>query len=319
MRTALRGVRLTGAVLCGLGAVALLGSLLVTSGRPVVVGLQAFSVLAVPLCVAGLVLVLTPVGGSPGRRVVVPLAALLAAGLTVGVLRAAPSYVAGSPSEAGTPLRVLTANLRFGEADVDAVLDLVRAESPDLVVFQEITPGFLARLERAGFRSTYPHTAGLAEPGATGTMAFATAPLTDVRRIPTRHGSWAFDLGGVAVVAAHPAYPYDAGWVADQELLAAHAEADPVDLALGDFNASVDTPPFRRLLERSGLRDAAEQAGSGWQPTWPVGGFRGLPFPLAAIDHVLVGDALVAVRTRASVLPGTDHKALVADLRVPRP
>lgn len=284
-----------------------------------VVALQSFSVVALPLFVVGLVLALVPVGGIPRRRIGVPLALLLLAGLTVSVVRAAPAYVAGPASGSGAPLRVMTANLRFGEADIRAVLELVAAEEPDLVVFQEITPAFAASLERGGFGASYPHAAGVAESGATGTMAFARKPLSDIRRIPARHGTWAFRLGDLDVVAAHPAYPYDVEWIADQERLAADAERHPVDLALGDFNASADNPPFRDLLDRSGLVDAAEQAGSGWQPTWPVGGFRGLPVPLATIDHVLVGEGLVAVDTRTSVLPGTDHKALVADLRVVRP
>lgn len=53
MRTALRWSRLTAAALCALGGAAVLGSLLVTSGRPTVVALQAFSVVTLPVFAIG--------------------------------------------------------------------------------------------------------------------------------------------------------------------------------------------------------------------------------------------------------------------------
>jgi endonuclease/exonuclease/phosphatase family metal-dependent hydrolase len=100
------------------------------------------------------------------------------------------------------------------------------------------------------------------------------------------------------------------------------ARTERPEFMLGDFNATVDQRPFRRILE-AGYRDAAEQAGSGWQPTWPVRGTArpfGLPLPPSvAIDHVLVGDGLVATSTETVVVGGTDHKSLLATLTAGSP
>jgi endonuclease/exonuclease/phosphatase family metal-dependent hydrolase len=80
----------------------------------------------------------------------------------------------------------------------------------------------------------------------------------------------------------------------------------------GDFNATLDHAHFRRLL-RLGYTDAAAQTGRGLVPTWGPAG----KLALLTIDHVLA-DRRCAVR-RASVhaLPGSDHRAVFAEIRLP--
>jgi endonuclease/exonuclease/phosphatase family metal-dependent hydrolase len=87
----------------------------------------------------------------------------------------------------------------------------------------------------------------------------------------------------------------------------------PVILA-GDFNATLDHAQFRRLLRR-GYADAASQDGNGLSPTWgPQPGRRPA---LLAIDHVLTDRRCAILSTSAHVLPGSDHRALYAELRLP--
>lgn len=318
MRSAIRWARLAAGLGCAAAGLGMLLSLLFTSGRPVVVALQAFSALALPLLAIAALLLVVPLTAVARRALALPLALALVVGIAIGLTRAVPAWTASPAKDHGRHLRVMSANLRLGLADPAAVMDAVRGEHPDLLVLQEITPGLLRRLDAAGLRAFLPYAAGEARPGATGTMAFAKAPLTSVERIEAEHVSVAFRFEDLEVWGVHPAYPYSANWLRDQAHLAERAAHDRPDLALGDFNASIDNPPFRDVVRRGGFRDAAEQAGSGWQPTWPTDGFRGIPLPLAAIDHVLVGERLAATATRTHVIAGTDHKALVADLRVRR-
>jgi endonuclease/exonuclease/phosphatase (EEP) superfamily protein YafD len=81
----------------------------------------------------------------------------------------------------------------------------------------------------------------------------------------------------------------------------------------GDFNATIDMRPFRRLLD-GGYREASEQAGAGRQFTyrsnWRVPPFMGL-------DHVLTRNA-TAVSAETVTVPVTDHRALLATVLVPR-
>jgi endonuclease/exonuclease/phosphatase (EEP) superfamily protein YafD len=72
---------------------------------------------------------------------------------------------------------------------------------------------------------------------------------------------------------------------------------------------------LRRLLGR-GYADAADAAGDGLTWTWAA---RDHPHTLPiTIDHVLVDRRVRALGVRAVRIPGSDHRALVARLRLPR-
>ena len=89
----------------------------------------------------------------------------------------------------------------------------------------------------------------------------------------------------------------------------------PVILA-GDFNATLDHWALRRLL-RLGYVDAASQVGNGLSPTWgPQPGRRPA---LLAIDHFLDRWRCTVLSTSTHVLPGSDHRAVYAELRLPAP
>lgn len=313
----MRTTRLALAALVAVPSLVLTLSLVVASTSPSVIAMQAFSPLAVLGYAAALVLLLAPLGGRTGRRVLVAGAGLVAVALVVSTLLVAPRWL--RDPQAGTAeaprLVVMTSNLRLGEADAVPVMDAVRDQQVDLLVLQEVTPALQRQLEELGLREVLPHDAGVAEPGATGTLIYAREPITDVEALATEHRSYAVTVGGLRVFGVHPAYPYSTRWERDQRVLVEAARRERPDLVLGDHNSSLDHPQFRALLD-TGLRDAAEQAGSGWQPTWPVGGFRGIPVPLAAIDHVLVGERLVTVATRTRDISGTDHRALIAEIAV---
>ena len=86
----------------------------------------------------------------------------------------------------------------------------------------------------------------------------------------------------------------------------------PLRVLAGDFNATLDHDALRGLIAR-GYVDAADATGSGLKPTWPVGKRP----PGITIDHVLV-DRRIAVRSYGvHEVRGSDHRAIVAELRVP--
>jgi endonuclease/exonuclease/phosphatase family metal-dependent hydrolase len=91
--------------------------------------------------------------------------------------------------------------------------------------------------------------------------------------------------------------------------------ADGLRILAGDFNGTLDHREMRRLLD-AGYHDAADATGQGLRPTWPTR--HGLPAPPLTIDHVLV-DPRVRVRSvRVRDIPGSDHRAVVAELVLPR-
>ena len=80
----------------------------------------------------------------------------------------------------------------------------------------------------------------------------------------------------------------------------------------GDYNSTPDVRQFRNLLT-DGYRDAVEQVGSGFAPTFPSG--RWYP-PVITIDHVLVQKA-TAASARTAGIEGSDHRAVLVTVRVP--
>ena len=84
-------------------------------------------------------------------------------------------------------------------------------------------------------------------------------------------------------------------------------------MLIGDFNATVDQPTMRALLD-DGYTDAALARGRGWEPTWRPSGIG----PMLTIDHVLVDEATAVDDVSVHDVPGSDHRALVATLRLPQ-
>ena len=303
-------------LLLALSAVTLTIARMSGSERTTAVQVQAFAPLAIPLY-AALVLVLLVVLLRADQRTLPGVAALLATALlTVHVTWVAP-LVRAEAAPPGEPLTVMSANLWRGRADVGEVLAVARESDVSLLVLEEVRPAALARLEVAGVAESFPYRVG--DPG--DTMVLSRSPLTEPEPLLDGTGSWAVTWQGRRVYAVHSSYPRrNADWRRDLAELAQAARAERPDLMLGDFNATRDHRPFRTLLD-VGYRDAAEQAGAGWQPTWPAPGTTRqmgvlLP-PTVAIDHVLVGPGLVAASTHTRVVGGTDHQALVARLVAP--
>jgi len=282
--------------------------------RPAVV-LQAFTPLALlAYAVVGLLLLIAL--ARTRRRWLLAPVVLVVAAMALHLAWAAPMVLGSTPAPApdGTRLTVMTSNIEYGHGSVADIAAAVRAHDVDLLAVEEITPAALTRLEQSGALARLPYRAGRAASGLHGTMVFSRTPVSDVRRLPTSMGSWALTVGGWRVMAVHPASPLSAGWAREEGLLRTAAQEEDPDLVLGDFNATLDHAPLRRLLA-TGLSDAAQLTNAGWQPTWPADGYAGLPLPPgAAIDHVLVGPRLTAVRTSTVSVADTDHRALVAEV-----
>ncbi|MEU6999374.1 endonuclease/exonuclease/phosphatase family protein [Nonomuraea sp. NPDC046570] len=254
------------------------------------------------------------------NRAATALAVVTTAALGLSVL---PRAFGTAEAGTGRPLKVLTINMLFGRADVSAIMELVRRFDPDVLSTQELTPGAVIDLDEAGLKDLMPHRVLQDEWSAGGSGLFAKYPLTALWDLipPVGHKMPAGVLalpGGrpVEVVDVHPYPPLGAqvhNWNAALESFPS-ASGDTIRILAGDFNASLDHAAMRRLLRR-GYKDAADQVGQGLTPTWPAN--KRIP-PIITIDHVVV-DSRVGVRA-VSVhdVPGTDHRAVFAELIVPR-
>ena len=243
---------------------------------------------------------IVPVAVAAIGRSVVPavLSAIAMVALVVAVAPRAIGWDGGAPSEM-RQVTVMSANLRYGEADPEAVLRLARDERVEAISLQELTPGWLERFRAAGSRRTYPLEEVTPREGSVG------LGVVSGRSFPR----------GVEVVPVHPVPPISRRRVREwRDVLEALPPAsDRVwRILAGDFNATLDHTELRGVLDR-GYADAAERTGEGLKPTWPVGWAR----PPITIDHVLADERISVAGYETHEIDGTDHRALIVRLALP--
>jgi endonuclease/exonuclease/phosphatase (EEP) superfamily protein YafD len=242
------------------------------------------------------------------------------------VLTQVPLYLGSAPPEGpSTEVTVMTVNLHYGGGDAATVVRLARDLDVDVLALEELTPGSRAAMEAAGLDELLPHSVAHPQggPGGNGLWSrfpLAALPMPDGFRRPPVAAQMDVDGQTVFLAAVHPTSPYPSNTVEwSAELGRLETWLAPIEgpiVVAGDFNATYDHRPFRDVLA-SGLRDAAEQVGAGFLPTYPAGRRR-IPLVIT-IDHVLSGGGIVAVEVRRIDVAGTDHAGLVAVLAVPRP
>ena len=247
--------------------------------------------------------------------------------VAVHVWALAPLYRGSAPAaDAACELTVMTQNLEGGDGAAlaataaEAGVDVLVVVEPGRTSWQDLRQSALSRQLR--------YVVGAGDDGPSGIPVLSRFPLTEssiddehVRVVSVQTPC----AGSVDLVAVHPHPPYRAaGWARDQAALLdlvtdrygpQLAAGDGRIVLAGDFNATFDHAAFRRLLS-AGFTDAAEQANSGFVPTWPAPGtatWHRVPLPpLNAIDHVLLADGLVATTTEVLDNPGADHRGILA-------
>ena len=253
-------------------------------------------------------------------------AALAAVALAALVVAVAPRALDGPRLAAAAPpaerrLVVMSANLRFGQADARSVMALVRRYDVDVLSLVELSPAAVARLDAAGARTGLPGR--VLAPGTydRGMGLMARRPLSAVGTPDAKSGRVEAALalpGGrpLRVVAVHPIPPTSADrtgvWRGQLRDLPDPADGGVAHLLLGDFNGTLDNRAIRAILDR-GYVDAADATGTGLRPTFPVGA----PIPPITIDHVLVPPAFGVHRVSVHEVRDSDHRALIAELVLP--
>jgi endonuclease/exonuclease/phosphatase (EEP) superfamily protein YafD len=223
----------------------------------------------------------------------------------------------------GPTLRVMTANVLMGKADLDAVVDLVDRQEVDVLSVQELTTEAIDGFNAAGLFEELPYR--LEKPGemAEGAAIYSRHPMAaapdlaidglfwmPAARISVPGGG---DVGFVAIHIAAPAsFARIPHWRDELDAIhAADVHKQPRILA-GDFNSTLDHSRFDAVLDR-GYRDAAETVGNGMDGTWRA---AGLPLPVT-LDHVLFNRFVAARDTTTHELPGSDHRSLMATVALP--
>jgi endonuclease/exonuclease/phosphatase (EEP) superfamily protein YafD len=250
--------------------------------------------------------------------------------MLVGIAVELPLFISerNAHDTTSVTLRVMTANLYFGRAHANSLVATANA-SADVLAVQELTPESVRRLSAAGLDKSFPHRVLDARSGASGIGLWSRFPITASKRIgdyKLAMASARIRVEGVesdlAVLVAHMSGPWPQpidDWRGDIR----HMQGTMSDLAksvgagcaivAGDFNSTPDMREFRSLLG-DGYQDASEQAGAGFNRTYPAD--SRIP-PIIAIDHVLTFQC-TATSAETVGLPGSDHRGLVSRLEIPQ-
>ncbi len=229
------------------------------------------------------------------------------------------------PIVVGQQVRVMTSNFLVGKADAEFVVSQVKARGIDVLAMQELTPEMVGDLQRAGLDQVLPNRVLLAEPGGSGSGIASRFPLTARRLTPpgTLQQAGALvdlpDAQDIEVVSVHPLPPVvtegPEAWQRELAGLPSPDSTGALRVLAGDFNATLDHVGMTRLLNK-GYVDAADQVGKALVHTWPSR--SGIWPPPVTIDHVLVDPSCPVDTVDVFDVPGSDHRALVAQFVVPR-
>lgn len=228
-------------------------------------------------------------------------------------------------AEAGNAeLRVMTFNVNYANRNAPGIASLIRAESPDVVAFQELS-GDLAVLLRAELAREYPYFLFDRSMGLTGLIS--RYPLA-AQSVPpavwhTRRATVETPGGPVTIWNVHLATAISQrGWEFQKEMAAAVAEeiereAGPL-IVLGDLNTTDQTENYRLIASQ--LSDVHWAVGQGFGFTFPDTR-RYMPDrpwlgPVVRIDHVFVSKHFTP--REIHVVPAgysSDHRPVVATMR----
>ncbi|KOV78700.1 endonuclease/exonuclease/phosphatase [Nocardia sp. NRRL S-836] len=229
------------------------------------------------------------------------------------------------PNVVGQEVRLMTSNLLVGKADAEFLVAQVKARGIDVLTLQELSPAMVADLDRAGLGQVLPNRVFLAEPGGAGSGIASRFPLTARQLTPPgtlQQAGARVDLPGaqdIEVVSVHPLPPVvpegPEAWQRELAGLPSPDSTGAMRVLAGDFNATLDHVGLTRLLNK-GYVDAADQVGKALVHTWPSS--SGIWPPPVTIDHVLVDPRCPVDTVDVFDVPGSDHRAVVAQFVVPR-
>jgi endonuclease/exonuclease/phosphatase family metal-dependent hydrolase len=225
------------------------------------------------------------------------------------------------PGACGPMLRVLTANLYFGRADAQVIVARVRQLGADVLFLQELTADAVTRLKQAGLEDLMPNTQLDLRGGSRGSGIYSRFPLSEGPTVTPVHMAQPTAVlelpSGYAVelICVHPVTPrlHNGGSARWREELGVLPQPGELPRVLaGDFNATLDHAVFRNIL-RLGYADAALQTGNALTPTWGGPGRNAV----LTLDHVLVDRGCAVLEYSVHALPGSDHRAVYAEIQLP--
>ena len=214
-------------------------------------------------------------------------------------------------------IRIMHANVLFSNTEYAAALQCLEEEKADVMLVAEVTPEFYHRFHNR-FRAIYPYQYLVYAKSKYHILIASRQPVTINHEavVANRMIDATTTIRGrkVRIVSVHPKTPIEPSWFASRNkrlsgAFAAAATGNTPTILAGDFNISVFSPVYQALVEQTGL--LASRKGFGILPTHH-NGHGPLMIP---IDHILTNRGFRTTSFRTKDIPGSDHKAVIADLQ----
>ena len=233
-----------------------------------------------------------------------------------------PAQDIPAEAKAAPHIRLMTANVYFGNPDFSGIAAEISEVDPDVLFLQEFGPKMEAAMRNEGLIERYPYSKIAYENPYFGTALYSKLPLTEATiagagRRPYIRAS--IDIGGqeVHLYDLHATSPglgsgiandWNEGWKA---ILAALRKDDGLVIAAGDFNMTQNHHWYGEL-KKSGFVSAHEERGRGNAKTWP----QGRKLPMIRIDQVFHSAGVVCLSIREGRGQGSDHRPVIAELAI---
>ena len=235
-----------------------------------------------------------------------------------------PVWEAPPATAKGPELTILTANLHTRNPQIDQMVEALRSADADVLVTNETTKAVLGGTNPLS--DLYPYRLSLSTTGSIlRTVIWSKYPMRDgdlfLEDAVEPTGAVAVvqlpDGKEVSILGLHLAH----AWPGNQSRQIAVLGEITADLprpliVLGDFNA---TPWSHALVRAQALTGTTRIPGYrvSWRGAYPSP-FGDVPAVLGhAIDHILLSPELGVQRTMVLDIPGSDHDAVGAVVRLP--
>lgn len=211
---------------------------------------------------------------------------------------------------------VYSHNVRYQHGDPALVAQAAGTAGADVMVLQEVWPAFVEGLDAQPDSGRFRYRATEAVDGATGLAVWSRWPirdatLEDLGGVPLMRMVVQAPQGPFILTAVHTSAPKDRLGVSRWEEQLARLAERPVtgpSVMAGDFNATTDHRQFRAVLD-GGWTDVNQPKGCGFDTTWPVGRYTGVP--IMRLDHVLVSPDFQVLAVDVGPAGGSDHASVV--------
>lgn len=222
----------------------------------------------------------------------------------------------------GTPVRVMSLNNKKYDWNVDRVVAAVRANAPDLLALEELSPEMDARLA-AALAEAYPHRMTFPSQPSLGIGLYSKWPLQPAVT-PETHAQFPRVMAADATVAGqsfrvfviHPPSPHSAWRVARNRktvdaIIGQVRAADRPTVIVGDCNFPFESQQTD-ALRAAGLAHVDDRAGWGLRWSWTPADL----WPVTRIDHAFVTSHWGVTDSRVLPDVGSDHRPILVDLRL---